>query len=58
MECKYGKMVCSEWALKEAAKDPLPLMQFRFGVVVMEHRGFTLRFDVGRLPEVLEMLGL
>ena len=76
MECKYGQMVCSEWALKEAArvsdgdfvdvvapareaaKDPLPLMQFRSGVVVMEHRGFTLRFDVGRLPEVLEMLGL
>jgi transposase-like protein len=43
---------------KETAKDPVPLMQFRSGVVVMEHRGFTLRFDVGRLPEVLEMLGL
>jgi len=43
---------------RETAKDPVPLMQFRSGVVVMEHRGFTLRFDVGRLPEVMEMLGL
>ena len=43
---------------REAAEGRAPLREFRSGAVVVEPRGLTLRFDVGRLPEVMEMLGL
>lgn len=43
---------------KETAESPLAIAKFASGVVAMEFRGYTLRFDVEQLPRVRELLGL